>query len=294
MAELAQFDLVLAKALRRRDVPTIIVRLLIYLALIVGGGIFMLPALWMLTTAFKTYAEAQIFPPVWLPTTIQLSNFTKPFQDLPFQKFYLNTITITVIAIIGVLVSCTPVAFAFARLAFRGRNALFALVLATMMIPDQATLVPVYVFFAKLGWTNTFLPLTVPSFFAVDAFTIFLLRQFFMTIPRDLDDACKIDGGGPMVLLLQIIIPLSTPVFGVVTILQFVGRWNDFFGPLIYLNTLENYTVSLGLRLFQTRYIVETNTMMAMALLAALPTIVLFFLAQRYFIRGVVLTGVNR
>ena len=294
MAALAQFDLVLTKALRQRDLPTIVLRVLTYLALIVGGGLFMLPALWMLTTAFKTYAEAEQFPPVWLPTTIQLSNFTKPFQDLPFQTFYFNTIKITVIAIIGVLLSCTPVAFAFARLSFRGRNPLFALVLATMMIPDQATLVPVYVFFAKLGWTNTILPLTVPSFFAVDAFTIFLLRQFFMTIPRDLDDACKIDGGGPLVLLLRIIVPLSMPVFGVVTILQFVGRWNDFFGPLVYLNTLENYTVSLGLRLFQTRYIVETNTMMAMALLAALPTIVLFFLAQRYFIRGVVLTGVNR
>lgn len=294
MADLAQYDLVLAKAIRQRNIIGIILRVLTYLVLLVGGGIFMMPALWMFTTAFKTYAEAQQFPPVWLPTTIQLSNFTKPFVDLPFTRFYLNSITITLIAIIGVLLSCTPVAFAFARLTFRGRDFLFALVLATMMIPDQATLVPVYVFFSKLGWTNSILPLTVPSFFAVDAFTIFLLRQFFMTIPRDLDDACKIDGGGPLTLLLRVIIPLSMPVFGVVTILQFVGRWNDFFGPLIYLNTLENYTVSLGLRLFQTRYMVQTNTMMAMALLAALPTILLFFVAQRYFIRGVVLTGVNR
>jgi multiple sugar transport system permease protein len=267
---------------------------LIYLLLVSGGLIFMLPALWMLSTAFKPLADAQAFPPVWIPKTIQLSNFTAPFADLPFARFYRNTIIITGAGIAGVLLSCTPVAFAFARLNFRGRDALFVLVLATMMIPDQATLVPIYVLFARLGWTNTFLPLTVPTYFAVDAFTIFLMRQFFMTIPRELDDACKIDGGGPITLLTRVIIPLSLPVFGVVTILQFVSRWNDFFWPLIFLNTLDNYTVSLGLRLFQTRYFVQTNIMMAMSLLAALPTITLFFLAQRYFIRGIVLTGVNR
>ena len=294
MNALIQFDPILAGAVRRRDISAVLVRVLIYLLLVSGGLIFMLPALWMLSTAFKPLADAQAFPPVWIPKTIQLSNFTEPFKELPFFRFYRNTVVITGAGIVGVLLSCTPAAFAFARLSFRGRDALFVLVLATMMVPDQATLVPIYVLFARLGWTNTFLPLTVPTYFAVDAFTIFLMRQFFMTIPRELDDACKIDGGGPITLLTRVIIPLSLPVFGVVTILQFVSRWNDFFWPLIFLNTMDNYTVSLGLRLFQTRYFVQTNIMMAMSLLAALPTITLFFLAQRYFIRGIVLTGVNR
>lgn len=294
MSILARFDPVMDKAVRLHRVGPLIARVLVYLALICGSALFILPGLWMLSTAFKTLSEAQIFPPRWIPTEIQLSNFVEPFQELPFSRFYLNSITITVLAIAGVLLSCTPVAFAFARLTFRGRDLLFTLVLATMMIPDQAVLVPIYFMFAKLGWTNSILPLTVPQYFAVDAFTIFLMRQFFMTIPRELDDACKIDGGGPITLLTRMIIPLSAPVFGVVTILQFVSRWNDFFWPLIYLNSTENFTVPLGLRLFQTRYFVQINTMMAMSLLAALPTLVLFFIAQRYFIRGVVLTGVNR
>jgi multiple sugar transport system permease protein len=167
-------------------------------------------------------------------------------------------------------------------------------VLATMMMPDQTTLIPIYVFFSRLGWINTFLPLIVPRFFATDAFVIFLMRQFFMTIPRDLDDACKIDGGSTFTLLSRVIIPLSMPLFGVVIILQFVGNWNAFFWPLVFLNTMDKYLISLGLRLFQTRYFVEMNTLMAMSLLASLPTITLFFLAQRYFIQGIVLTGVNR
>jgi len=294
MNALIRFDPILAGAVRRRDIGTVLFRAMVYLLLVAGGMLFMLPAVWMLSTAFKPLADAVAFPPVWIPKTIQLSNFTDPFKELPFVRFYRNTVIITAAGIAGVLLSCTPVAFAFARLNFRGRDALFVLVLATMMIPDQATLVPIYVLFARLGWTNTFLPLTVPTYFGVDAFTIFLMRQFFMTIPRELDDACKIDGGGPITLLTRVIIPLSLPVFGVVTILQFVSRWNDFFWPLIFLNTMDNYTISLGLRLFQTRYFVQTNIMMAMSLLAALPTITLFFLAQRYFIRGIVLTGVNR
>jgi ABC-type glycerol-3-phosphate transport system permease component len=288
------FDPILARAWRRRDAYAVLRRLMVYLVLVAGSIIFMLPALWMLSTALKPLADAQAFPPVWIPRTIELSNFTKAFTELPFARFFRNTIIITAASIAGVLFSCTPVAFAFARLRFRGRDALFMLVLATMMIPEQATVVPIYVLFSRLGWTNTFLPLTVPTYFAVDAFTIFLMRQFFMTLPRDLDDACKIDGGGPLTLLMRVIIPISLPVFGVVTILQFVSRWNDFFWPLIFLNTMDNFTISLGLRLFQTRYFVEINTMMATSLLAALPTIALFFLAQRYFIRGIVLTGVNR
>lgn len=277
----------------RRWLP-LIGRMVIYLLLVVIGFIFMLPALWMVSTAFKTFGEAQSFPPVWIPSQIELSNFVQPFQELPFAQFYWNTIRLTLGSVIGVLLSCTPVAFAFARLNFRGRDFLFLVVLGTMMLPDQSTLIPIYIFFARLQWINTLLPLVIPRFFATDAFIIFLMRQFFMTLPRELDDACKIDGGGPLTLLLRVIVPLSAPLFGVVLILEFVSNWNSFFWPLVFLNTMDKYTISLGLRLFQTRYFVQMNTLMAMSLLASLPTVILFFVAQRQFLKGIVLTGVNR
>lgn len=294
MNSLIEWDSQLAHALRTHNWLLVVWRIVIYLLLVIGGFLFMVPALWMISTAFKTISEAQSFPPVWIPEGLQLSNFTQPFIDLPFARFYLNTITITFFTLVGVLLSCTPVAYAFARLNFRGRDFLFVLVLATMMLPDQSTLIPVYVLFAKLHWINTFLPLIVPRYFATDAFIIFLMRQFFRTLPRDLDDACKIDGGGPITTLLRIIIPLSAPVFGVVLILVFVGEWNSFFWPLVYLTTMENYTISLGLRLFQTRYFVQMNTLMAMSFMASLPTVILFFIAQRQFLKGIVLTGVNK
>lgn len=291
---LTSLDRDAGKALRNKNWGLLTARILTYLALFLGGILFMLPALWMLSASFKTMAEAQTFPPVWLPTYLEWSNFTQPFIDLPFGQFYRNTFFITVSNSIGVLLSCTPVAYAFARLNFRGREVLFLLVLATMMLPDQATLIPIYIFFTKLHWVNTFLPLIVPRYFATDAFIIFLMRQFFKTIPTDLDDACKIDGGGPITILLRIILPLSAPLMGVVMIFVFVGEWNAFFWPLIYLSSMENYTISLGLRLFETRYFVQMNTLMAMSLLASLPTIGIFFIAQRQFLKGIVLTGVNR
>lgn len=294
MSVLTSWDREFEQAWRKGNLPLMLWRVIIYLFLISGGLTFMLPALWMVSTAFKTLAEANSFPPVWIPKTIEWSNFTQPFIDLPFGQFYQNTVFMTLANLFGVLLSCTPVAFAFARLNFRGRDFLFLMVLASMMLPDQSILIPTYVLFAKLHWVNTFLPLIVPRYFATDAFIIFLMRQFFMTLPRDLDDACKIDGGGPLTSLFRIIIPLSAPVFGVVVILVFVGEWNSFFWPLVYLSSMEKYTISLGLRLFQTRYFVQMNTLMAMSLLATLPTVILFFVAQRQFLKGIVLTGVNR
>lgn len=291
---LASLDRDADRALRSKNWGLLTARIFTYLALFIGGFLFMLPALWMLSASFKTMAEAQTFPPVWLPSHLEWNNFIQPFIDLPFAQFYQNTVFLTVTNLLGVLLSCTPVAYAFARLNFRGREFLFIMVLATMMLPDQATLIPVYIFFTKLHWVNTFLPLIVPRFFATDAFIIFLMRQFFKTIPFDLDDACKIDGGGPITILLRIILPLSAPLMGVVMIFVFVGEWNSFFWPLIYLSSMENYTISLGLRLFETRYFVQMNTLMAMSLLASLPTVVIFFIAQRQFLKGIVLTGVNR
>ncbi len=294
MNNLIGFDPVLWGAWQRGEWGQVAQRLSIYLLLVVGGLIFALPALWMVSTALKPLSEVNSVPPIWIPSKIEWSNFFDPFSELPFTRFYQNTLLITLISVAGVLISCTPVAYAFARLRFRGRNVLFVLVLATVMLPEHAVLVPMYVFFARLGWINTILPLTVPRFLAVDGFVVFLMRQFFLTLPSELDDACKIDGGGHWIFLTRILVPLSLPMYGVIFILYFVNYWNDFFYPLVFLNNMENYTIALGLRLFQTRYFVKTNIMMAMALLASLPTIVLFFVAQRAFIQGIVLTGVRR
>ena len=294
MQTLLKVDPIFARMIRSGNLGGILARIVLYLFLIFGAAVFLLPAIWMISTAFKTAGEAQAIPPIWIPPDPQWQNFSKPFNDLPFLSFYGNTLRITALSILGVLLSCTPVAYAFARLRFRGRETLFVLVLATMMMPDEAKLIPLYILFSRLGWVNTILPLTVPHYFAVDGFIIFMMRQFFMTIPRDLDEACWLDGGGYLTILTRIIIPISAPVFGVATILQFVSYWNDFFFPLIYLTSLENYTVSLGVRLFQTRYFVQVNTVMAMTLLATLPTVALFFIGQRAFIRDVVLTGTNK
>jgi len=294
MTVLTSWDPVMAKAVRSHDYGHVAGRVIVYLCLIVGSFFFVLPALWMISTSFKTLAESQTLPPVFIPASLQWNNFIQPFIDLPFGTFYLNSLMMTAGAMIGVLLSCTPVAYAFARLQFRGRTTLFLLVLGTMMLPDQSVVIPLYIFYSRLHWINTLLPLVVPHYFATDAFIIFLMRQFFITIPKDLDDACKIDGGGAITCLLRIIIPLSAPLFGVVLILLFVDNWNAFFWPLLYLNKIENYTISLGLRLFQNRYLVQMNTLMAMSLLATLPTVLLFFVAQRQFLKGIVLTGVNR
>jgi multiple sugar transport system permease protein len=294
MTVLTSWDPVMAQAVRAHAYGRIARRVIIYLCLIIGALLFFLPALWMISTSFKTLAESKTFPPVFIPASLQWNNFVQPFIDLNFGAFYVNSLMMTAGAMIGVLLSCTPVAYAFARLQFRGRSTLFLLVLGTMMLPDQSFVIPLYIFYSRLHWINTLLPLVVPHFFAVDAFIIFLMRQFFITIPKDLDDACKIDGGGVITCLLRIIVPLSAPLFGVVIILLFVDNWNAFFWPLLYLNKIDKYTISLGLRLFQTRYDVQMNTLMAMSLLATLPTVLLFFVAQRQFLKGIVLTGVNR
>ncbi len=294
MTVLTSWDPVMAQAVRSHDYGRIVGRVVVYLCLILGAFFFVLPALWMISTSVKTLAESQSFPPVFIPSSLQWNNFIQPFIDLPFGTFYANSLMMTIGAMTGVLLSCTPVAYAFARLQFRGRTSLFLLVLGTMMLPDQSVVIPLYIFYSRLHWINTLLPLTVPHYFATDAFIIFLMRQFFITIPKDLDDACKIDGGGAITCLLRIIIPLSAPLFGVVIILQFVDNWNAFFWPLLYLNKIDKYTISLGLRLFQNRYLVQMNTLMAMSLLATLPTVLLFFIAQRQFLKGIVLTGVNR
>ncbi|HMN29450.1 MAG TPA: carbohydrate ABC transporter permease, partial [Caldilineaceae bacterium] len=247
---------------------------------------------WMLATTLKEGPQVCTWPPVWSPSPGRLDNYTKAWSMLPFAQFYWNTIRITFLSIIGTVISCSLAAYGFARLRFRGRDLLFVILLATLMLPSQVTLIPQYIWFARLGWVNTYLPLIVPAFLG-NPFSIFLLRQFFMSIPHELDDAAKIDGCSFFGIYSRIIMPLSKAAVGVVAIFSFTYNWNDFLNPLIYLQSIEQFTISLGLRMFQTNTYVDMQSLMAMSVVALIPQLVIFFLAQRHFVQGVVLTGIK-
>jgi multiple sugar transport system permease protein len=264
----------------------------VYLLLLAGAALFMVPFVWMLSTSLKEGPQVYTWPPVWIPNPVRWDNYAKAWSMLPFAQFYWNTLRITFLSIIGTVISCSLGAYGFARLRFRGRDTLFVILLATLMLPSQVTLIPQYIWFARLGWVNTYLPLIVPAFFG-NPFSIFLLRQFFMSIPHELDDAAKIDGCSFFGIYSRIIMPLSKAAVGVVAIFSFTYNWNDFLNPLIYLQSIEQFTISLGLRMFQTNTYVDMQSLMAMSVVALIPQLVIFFLAQRHFVQGVVLTGIK-
>lgn len=267
-------------------------RLVLYGVVLAGAITYAMPFVWMLSTAVKPGYQVYLVPPVWIPDTYQWSNFWVPWGNLPFAQFYANTALVTFFSVTGTLVSSSLVAFAFARMRFRGRDRLFLLVLSTMMLPNQVTLVPLYLLFTKLGWINTLLPLIVPHWFG-SAFHIFLLRQYMMSIPLELDDAARIDGASWTDIYWRITVPLARPAMGVVSIFAFTSSWNDYLYPLIYLNETKNFTIALGLPLLSSRYVTEIQQTMAQTVLAILPLILAFFLAQRYYIQGVVVSGVK-
>lgn len=267
-------------------------RVVLYIIVIAGSAMFAIPFLWMVRTSIMPPWQVYIFPPQWIPAALHWDNWKRPFEVLRMDRFYKNTLIITFFSVVGTLVSNLPVAYGFARLRFRGKNMLFMLVLATMMLPRQVTLIPRYVLFSRLDWIDTFKPLIVPTFFG-SAFTIFLLRQFFMTIPLELDDAARMDGCGIFSIFWRIMLPLSKPVVGIITIMTFTGSWNNFMGPLIYLWDQKKFPVALGLRLFQDRLSVEMEALMAATIMTLIPVLVVFFIAQRHFIQGIVITGVK-
>ncbi|MCD6290433.1 MAG: carbohydrate ABC transporter permease [Anaerolineae bacterium] len=264
-----------------------------YILLFVLGTIILIPVFWMLSTALKADSEVFLFPPEWIPKTLHWDNFRRGLTFLPFGRYFLNTSTITLAAIIGQLLSSPLVAYAFARLRARGKNVLFMLILGTMMLPSQVTMIPVFVLFKMLGWVDTFIPLILPNFFG-SAYFIFLLRQFFLTIPPELADAAKIDGCGYFGTYSRIYLPLSKPALATMVIFTFMWNWNDFMNPLIYLSSSEKWTLTLGLSRFTGMYgMTAWNLLMAASLVTILPCVVLFFFAQRYFIQGIVITGVK-
>jgi multiple sugar transport system permease protein len=264
----------------------------VHVVVAAGSTVFLLPLLWMVSTSFKTPQQAFLFPPEWIPRPFVLTPYVQGWANYPFAIFLKNTVIISCLAVIGVLVSSTVVAYGFARLRFRGRNVLFVLLLSTMMLPHQVTMIPIYIGFARLGFVNTFVPLVLPLFFGVPVH-IFLLRQFFLTLPRELDDAAKIDGAGYFGIFWRICLPLSKPALAAVSIFTFIYNWNDFALPLIYLQTQSLWTISIGLLQFIGSTFMDLPALMAMSTMALLPEIIIFFLAQKYFVQGIVMTGIK-
>jgi ABC-type glycerol-3-phosphate transport system permease component len=264
----------------------------VHAALLAGLVLVFFPIAWAVSTSFKNPGDIFLIPPIWIPNPIRWQNYVEAMTTANFGRYFLNTAFITLVDIVAKVGSCSLVAFAFARLRWWGRDFLFLVMLSTLMLPQQVTLIPQFIIYRQLGWIDTFLPLIVPNLFGGPFFT-FLLRQFFLSIPTDLDDAARIDGCSSWGVYWRIIMPLSRPALMMVAILVFNITWNDFFGPLIYLHNRNNYTISLGLQAFQTQAGPEWHLTMAASLVAMLPVLVLFFFGQRYFIQGVVFSGVK-
>ena len=269
-------------------------RIILHGVLIFLSLLFIAPFFWMLTTAVKPASEVLIYPPKLIPSQWHFEIFKEAWQAAPFNRFLLNSILVTFLSIIGQMFSSAFVAYGFARFRFPGRDVLFAIVLATMMIPWDVTMIPQYMLFNKLGWINTLKPLIVPNFFAAPFF-IFLLRQFFLTLPLELEEAARIDGANPFQIFVRVMLPLAIPALIVVAVYQLLNAWNDYLGPLIFLNSQENYTLTLGIAQFRGVFNGQTQIrpMMAVTLLACIPPVLTFFLAQRYFMEGVARTGIK-
>ncbi len=267
-------------------------KFLIYIVLTVGAFICIIPFLWMFSTSLKEPSEVLLFPPRWIPSKIMWSNYKEVFNFLPFLDFIKNSVIVTFASMLGQVISSSLVGFGFGRMRFPGRDILFMIMLSTLMLPYAVTMIPVYIIFRDLGWLNTFRPLIVPAFLG-NPFYIFLLRQFIMTIPIELDEAAKIDGCSSLRIFYQIIMPLCKPVLIAIIVFSFVGSWNDFLAPLIYLNDMEKYTIAVGLRMFQGQYGSYFHLLMAASTIALLPVLAIFFFAQKYFIEGITLTGLK-
>lgn len=267
-------------------------KVLVYGLLLAGSIIFILPFMWMVSTSLKPSNEVFSFPPQFLPSFFVWRNYVDGWFILPFNTFLINSLIVTISNVVGNLLSCSIVAFAFARLRARGREFLFVLVLATLMIPREVTIVPTFILFSQMGLVNTLWPLILPAWFGYPFF-IFLLRQFFLSIPRDLDDAARIDGATTWQIFTKIILPLSRPALATVAIFAFIGNWNNLLDPLIYLRSQELYTLALGLNLFRGQNFTAFNLLMAVSILTLLPILVIFFVAQKYFVRGVTMTGMG-
>ncbi len=265
--------------------------LLLHLLLLTAAAAMVIPFVWMISTSLKRPREVYTWPPPLVPHEIFWSNYPESWAAAPFGRFYLNSLFVALSVTGGQLLTCTLAAYAFARLNFRGRDFIFLALLGTMMIPFQVTMIGAFQVIHWLRWIDTYYALIVPGL--ASAFGTFLLRQFFLTLPAELEDAARIDGAGRLGVIRHVIIPLSTPALATLGIFTFMGVWNDFMWPLVVMNTEQHYTVQLGLAVFRDQRSTVWNLLMAGTVTATLPILIVFFFAQRYFIRGIALTGLK-
>ncbi|MER2063121.1 MAG: carbohydrate ABC transporter permease [Alkalibacterium sp.] len=265
-------------------------KIFVYIILISVSLVLIAPLLWMLSTSLKSMEEIVSFPPTLLPETFRWENYAFTVQAFPFFRYMQNTLLITAFVVAGNVLSNSFIAYGFAKIDFPGKNILFALVLATMMVPGFVTMIPQYILFTQIGWVGTYLPLIVPSFFG-SAFYIFLMRQFYMSVNNELIEAAQMDGANHLYIWSRLMMPLTKPALITIGIMSFNGAWNDFLGPLLYITREEKYTLQIGLQSFQSQSTTQWNYLMAGATLVMIPTILLFFFAQKYFIEGMDLTG---
>ena len=274
------------------SINRILWQIVVYILLLAGSAVMLVPFFWMVSTSLKAQWQVFTIPVTWIPNPVMWENYVTTFSKLPFGQWTLNTLKITFFGILGTLLSCTLVAYGFARYKAPGRNFLFIVMLSTMMLPGTVTMIPTFYLFKLFGWMNTYYPLIVPHFFG-SAFFIFLLRQFFMTIPRELEEAARIDGASTFGILWRIMVPLTVPALITVAIFQFNGLWNDFMGPLIYLNKPTLYTLALGINFFKSQNDTQWNYLMAASVVAMLPSLFFFFIGQKYFVQSITLTGLK-
>ena len=281
-----------AKSIQRTDTLS---RSLIWLVLVVGAVVFMLPFIWMISSSLKEEQAVFVYPPQLIPNPVMWSNYAQSLTYKPFATYVFNTLIIVVLNQVAILLSASFCAYGFARIQFKGRDFWFAIVLASMMIPYAVLMIPQFIMFTRLGWIDTrlYLPLTVPVLFGGGGFNIFLLRQFFKGIPLDLADAARVDGCSEFGIYWRIMMPLAKPALATIAIFTFLGTWNDFLGPLLYIKSPEYFTVSIGLAAFRGVMRTRWDLLMAASTAMIVPAVALFFAAQRYFIEGAAISGLK-
>ena len=272
---------------------------ILYLIAIFSSATFMFPFVWTLLSSLKTGGELFRFPPTWFPAVPQFQNYPKVFEIVPWGTWTWNSVLVAGLSTFGAVLTAALVGYSFARFRYPGRDPLFIITLSTMMLPVEVTLIPLYLMFARIGWMDSYNPLIVPSFFGGNAFLIFLMRQFFMSIPIDLDEAARIDGAGYLRIFWQILMPLSIPATATAAVLTFMAQWNAFLYPFIFLNTKTKYVLAVGIRYFQAVAGFADDTepkyhlLMAASVMMTAPIIIMFFLAQRYLVQGIVMSGIK-
>jgi len=264
-----------------------------YTALIIGSLFSILPLYWMIRSSLLSSAQIFRMPPIWFPAIPKWENYTKALTILPFNRYFINSFTIVVLVVLGTIITSSLCAYGLSRIAWKGRSLVFTLIISSMMLPAAVTLIPTFLVWNKLGITNSYIPLIVPAWFGGGAFYIFLLRQFYMSIPKELDEAAYMDGATHLDIYSRIIVPITRPSMIVVGLFSFLNTWNDFLAPLVYINDEKKYTLALGLQLFSGMYKAEWHLLMAASCVVLLPVIIMFFVGQKYFIEGIALTGIK-